>query len=60
MDENKFVLKLRFGSSSAIAEIYNEENPYDEFTFDTENEMTAFLDGVCAMDGWMGFEQEDV
>ena len=52
----KFVAKIRFGSRGVRDEIYSKENPYHEFTFETEGEVAAFFKGVDEMDGWADYE----
>ena len=55
----KHKVEIRFGSDSAQSDMYESEDDWEEFTFDTEAELTAFMDGMSAMDGWDGFDQKE-
>ena len=52
MDENKFVVRLRFGSIAGGDWNYTDACPHDAFTFDTEAEKLAFTRGIDAGYGW--------
>ena len=52
-------VKIRWGGINTREEVYNEDHPYDEYEFETEAEVNAFLQGVDAMDGWTDWEQVD-
>ena len=56
--DKKYTVEIRFGSAGAQSEIYESDDDWEEFSFDTEAELTAFMDGVSAMDGWDGFNQK--
>ena len=52
-------VKIQWGGAACKEDLYNENHPYDEYEFDTEAEVNAFLQGVDAMDGWLDWEQID-
>lgn len=47
--DKKYMVEIRFGSAGEQSEIYESDDDWEEFSFDTEAELTAFMDGVAAV-----------
>lgn len=51
-----FIARIKWGDPLTRKEIYNEENLYDTYTFETKDELNAFLCGVDEAMGWLDYE----
>jgi len=54
--KKRFWVKIRWGSESAQAEIYPDEKSGDCYSFKTEAELQAFLEGVDAASGYLDYD----
>lgn len=53
MNEKPFSVKIHWGSSGARLELPDN---IDEYEFETQAELDAFMYGIDEMDGWHGYE----
>lgn len=60
MQQDLYEVRIRWGSSSTREEVYEEEGtPPSIYSFYTEAELAAFLDGVEEAIGWLDYEIVD-
>ena len=53
--EKPFAVRVRWGSTGTQNETYKRSRDGDDYEFDTEAELIAFLEGVEASNGWMDY-----